>query len=351
MEFMWFLMKIISQLYRNILLHDFPIPRIGFDMGGGSVKKAYQTIKLQLREPFTLEEQHRFWKKMHANLKLTREWYAICPGEIWVDLIYLPNREAEVYLTLPDKLISNLPSFFKKRGRRTSKGQGIFICPGSVDFTLPQEITLCELKLTYENLFALSHHEQNSLPLTLQLDKNEIARLSFCFKPTSSRQWTVDKSYTVKAIKEKGIRLKRENVGPLRAYQWFFFLVDQIMSLVIRKEKQPSLQGDQWLSKETIRKMNDSLFKAYIRIAAPQRLLPKLQKMFSIHDGDNSLKINFLSRSEQMASRKEIIHHRLGLYSLTDLHPNVLCSREIARAFPIFSTTASAVEGEKRRKI
>jgi hypothetical protein len=318
-------------------------------MGGGSVKKAYQTIKLQLREPFTLEEQHRFWKRMHANLGMTREWYGLHPGEIWVDLIYLPNREVEVYLTLPNKLISNLPSFFKKRGRRTSKGQGIFVSPDSVDFSLPQDVTLCELKLAYENLFALAHHELTSLPLTLELENTETARLSFCFIPTSTSQWSMDKTLTVKSMKEKGVRLKRENVGPIRAYQWFFFLLDRVMSLLTRIEKRTNQPGDAWLSKETIRKMNDSLFKAYIRIAAPQRLLPKLQKTFSVYDGDNSLKINFLPRGEQIASRKEIIHHRLGLYSLTDLQPNVLCSREIALAFPIFSTMTSTAEGEKRR--
>lgn len=313
------------------------------------MKKAYQTIKLQLREPFTLEEQHRFWKRMHANLGTTREWYDLHPGEIWVDLIYLPNREVEVYLTLPNKLISNLPSFFKKRGRRTSKGQGIFVSPASVDFSLPQDVTLCELKLAYENLFALAHHELTALPLTLELENNEAARLSFCFVPTSTSQWSMDKALTVKSMKEKGVRLKRENAGPIRAYQWFFFLLDRVLLLLTRKEKRTHQLGDAWLSKETIRKMNDSLFKAYIRIAAPQRLLPKLQKAFSIYDGDNALKINFLPRGEQIASRKEIIHHRLGLYSLTDLQPNVLCSREIALAFPIFSTMTSTAEGEKRR--
>ena len=285
------------------------------------MKKAYQTIKLQLREPFTLEEQHRFWKRMHANLGTTREWYGLHPGEIWVDLIYLPNREVEVYLTLPNKLISNLPSFFKKRGRRTSKGQGIFVSPDSVDFSLPQDVTLCELKLAYENLFALAHHELTALPLTLELENNEAARLSFCFIPTSTSQWSMDKALTVKSMKEKGVRLKRENVGPIRAYQWFFFLLDRVLLLLTRKEKRTNKLGDAWLSKETIRKMNDSLFKAYIRIAAPQRLLPKLQKAFSVYDGDNALKINFLPRGEQIASRKEIIHHRLGLYSLTDLQP------------------------------
>lgn len=293
-----------------------------------------KVIKITTKHNLSLEAQQRFWKRIHRFFLQQQRWWN--PQTIWIDVIYRGEHPLSVYMTLPHFVMEKLPDFLReKRGKKSP----IQLVPSqSEELKVPASVAVCELKLAYENLFALPTSTSVLLPDVLPLKQSEVARLSFGLVPIAKMGLNTHHNEMYKAKMERGFRGFRGHVDASSLLKMILYYIDHWTQRLLNRDKKGSINVP-WLSQDTLRKLNDCHFKAYIRIAGPQRILPKLARPFEELKGENELKIQFLPKREQQASLKEMNGQTIGLYSRSDLNPNIIGSREISALLPYLMTS------------
>jgi len=280
------------------------------------------------------EDQQRFWRRLHRQILNNKPWWKANPSMIWVDLIYEGNTPYSVYLTLPEDVIKHMPHFLRGKEKRI-KRKWSYPTVNQEVLRVPSQLSVCELKLGFDNIFSLPDKEI-WLPERLPLRESEKARVSFGITPTKKHRIDSKKHQVFRSKMESGFREYRGGLGDSGLFSSLLYALSHfIFRLNLKKEK--GVQGDPFLSKETIRKMNDAHFKVCIRMAAPQRVLPKLAIPMQNLKGENELKLQFLTKKEQKICLNEINKQKLGFYSLRNLNPNLMGGRELSYLFPFIS--------------
>ncbi|HJV45310.1 MAG TPA: hypothetical protein VJ824_06250 [Bacillota bacterium] len=303
-----------------------------------------QVLQIQLNNPFRLEDQRKFWKRLHRILSQNEGWWKSGQRRIWIDFVYRPRETVRVYFSIPRRNAESIISLLAPKGRRRSVlGNAACIEVDKKEIFVPKHSSICELKLAYEDLFSLSTIRPLQIPLEASLEEGEMARISFCLEPISPN-WPSVGMRTIQDKIEKGLVHLKEHrrVG----FFWFiFFLIRQLVRKDFVQEVMME-KSTSWLSAETLKKWNDCHFKTMIRISGPQRLLPKLSRPFQALQGENKLTIHFLSRSENQAGLREMNKQRLDIFHLRNSNPNILASREVIAIAPFltFIPTKSQVQ-------
>lgn len=297
---------------------------------------ALQMHKVVSKSCLTLEDQQRFWRRLHHHILHQVDLRENRKNAVWIDVIYRPNEPWEVYLSAPPELTPYLSKWFRKDRKRVNKVE-IDLSPldDPQILTVPKGLSICELKLAFDNLFALSSDAPSILPEVLPLNNGELARISFCLRPIPAVMWNVHKTSLFESKMQEGIRMGRGRVEAAGWVRVLLFYLGQWLGRIF-SVKRPSMPDVNWLSQGTLRKLNDSHFETNIRIVAPQRLIPKLARPFQGEGGENHLVISFMPRNEEKSIGKELERQRLSLLTRSDLNPNILGSREISSLLSFF---------------
>lgn len=312
------------------------------------MNNSLQTIRLEIQNPFSMKEQFKFWKRTHRLLLNQREggWRQV-RNAVWVDYIYHPGESVKVYLTLEENAYKSFRSLLYPKGKRRRKSDVIIHEVSGSELELPPKVSICELKLAYENLFALGGDPPVQLPSQMTLVPGECARISFCFIPIQGEEWDIA---ILKKKMEGGQKELRQVVSQTGWVRYILYFINAMLQRFLFSDKKGAVDQP-WLSGETLQKLNDSYFKSYIRLAAPQHILPKLARPFQSREGENRLVIHFLPRKEQKASLQEINKLRIGLYSRSDLNPNILGCKEISQLLPLLNIKLQSTSSEARPKL
>lgn len=297
------------------------------------------THKVETKSLLALEDQQRFWRRLHhyfsAHGNLREK------NGVWVDVIYRPDQHWEVYFSSPPEMTPYLTKWFRKDRKRSNKLEVNVTPTEQGALAVPQDSTICELKLAFDNLFALPAYQPTLLPQSLPLKPGEAARISFCIRPIPAVMWNHYKPNLMKSKMEQGIRMGRgkvEAVGWIRVLLYYITLwMERLLPM-----KNETMQDVPWLSQGTIRKLNDCHFETYVRIAAPQRFIAKLARPFQGEGGENQFIISFLPRKEEKTVRKELDQQRLSLLTRSNLNPNILGSREVSNMLSFFPSVQSS---------
>lgn len=294
--------------------------------------------KMEVKSPLALEDQQRFWRRMHHHFLHQETLRENRKNMVWVDVIYRPNEPWEVYFSAPAEITPNLAKWFRKDRKRVNKVDVDIQLIDPEILSIPNGLSVCELKLAFDNLFALPLDTPSLLPEKLPLNEGEAAIVSFCFIPIPAVKWNLHKSNLLHSKMEQGIRKGR---GRVEAVGWLGLLLYYLGQWIGRflPDKFPSAPEDIGLSKGTLRKLNDCHFQSYIRIAAPQRVIPKLARVFQGEGAENHLLVTFMPRKEGKTALTEISEKKLHFLTRNDLNPNILGSREIASLLSFFPCT------------
>lgn len=295
------------------------------------MRDSYQVVKITTQHCLSIEEQQRFWKRLHRYFLHHQRWWK--PQSVWIDVIYRGEHPLTVYMTVPQLVMEQLPDFLRGQEKRGKKNSIQLIPCLPEELKISPSAAVCELKLAFENLFALPTSASLLLPEKVPLEKSEMARLSFGFVPIEKMGLNIRKNQMYKAKMETGFRDYRGSVDATGLFKIILYYLDQWTQRLMIRDQKGTLNVP-WLSQDTLRKLNDCHYKAYIRIAGPQRILPRLARPFENMKGENELKIQFLPKREQLASLKELNSQKIGLYSRSDLNPNIIGSREISALLP-----------------
>lgn len=301
--------------------------------------------KVESKSPLTLEDQQRFWRRLHHNILLQGNLQENRKSGVWVDVLYRPDQPWEVYFSASPEISPYLSKWFQRSRKRGNKLEVDFTPTDHTELAVPSVLTICELKLAFDNLFALPTYSPSLLPKSLPLKSDEKARISFWLKPIPAVMWNHHKHNLFKSKMEDGIRTGRGRVEATGWLRVFLYYIGIWMGRFLPIQS-PSVPDVTWLSQETLRKLNDCHFETVIRIAAPQRLIPRLARPFQGDGGENQLMISFMPRKEEKSARKEINRHRLSFFTRSDLNPNILGSREISNLLSFFPN-AQKLEQDK----
>ncbi|RKD26796.1 hypothetical protein BEP19_16500 [Ammoniphilus oxalaticus] len=272
----------------------------------------------------TGEEQQRFWRRVHRYMLQKKRWWRQSMDRIGIDLIYEGTNPYNVYMTLPQHLINHFPQYPRAKERR-SRGNWSYPTVDLTALAVPAHLSVCELKLNFDQMFSLPSSDV-IFPDHLLLEEGERARVSFTLVPVE-KQLNRKNHHVFHTKMENGFRPYRQ------ASHWFIVFINWLRRIVFKREL--GEQGQPFLSRETLRKLNDSHFSVKIRVAAEQRVLPKLTLPFTELKGENELKIQFLAKSEQKSSLREMNRLKTGGRHLSD--QNLLGGRELSYLFSFLS--------------
>jgi hypothetical protein len=294
-----------------------------------------QVMKIQLNNPFTNEDERKFWKKLHRILLKNGGWWNLKQRTVWIDFIYRPKEFVSVYLSIPQKNADKMTALLTPEGRRKSiLGNASHYAVDKQELLIPEKSSVCELKLAYENVFSLSTKSPVQLPSTLSLEEGEKVRISFCLQPISAN-WQQHGSRVVKEKTEKGLIRPKDHLNTGVLSLAFYFIRALLNKFILRDKLMENTTP--WVSGETLKKLNDCHFKITVRIVGPQRLLPKLARPFQALQGENKLNIFFLSRKESNTKIREMSKQKLGFRTQADPNTNVLSTRELTAVVPFLT--------------
>lgn len=295
-----------------------------------------QVLRLSSHLCATVEDQQRFWRRLHRYLMKQKQWWKQNADPIWIDLVYRETDPFSVYMTLPKKVLENFPQYAKARDRKR-KGNWSYPTTNADALKVSPKLTICELNLSFDCLFSLPS-QPVMFPDRLPLKRGEKARVSFRMIPAKSN-FHRGKDRLFQSKMNDGFRPYRSVFNDSDGWRYLFYW----LRTVFLKEKQGE-RGAPFLSRETIRKLNDAHFKVKIRIAAEQQILPKLALPFTKIKGDNEFAIQFLTKGKQYHSLKEMNRQKLSVFRRPDFNPNLLGGRELSYLFPFLSKDTDSTE-------